>query len=86
MELVLTRIAKRKTYTIGHLYIAKEPVGNNPGLGQPLTKGLQRSGARSCRFRDNVFGFRKYTKRLKRTKIRIGVFYQMMSCYYLEAS
>ena len=41
MELVLTRIAKKKTYTIGHLYIAKEPVGNNPGLGQPLTKGLQ---------------------------------------------
>ena len=41
MELILVRIAKRKTYTIGHLYIAKEPVGNNPGLGQPLTKGLQ---------------------------------------------
>ena len=41
MELVLTRIAKKKTYTIGHLYIAKEPDGNNPGLGQPLTKGLQ---------------------------------------------
>jgi len=37
----LERIAKKKTYTIGHLYIAKEPVGNNPGLGQPLTKGLQ---------------------------------------------
>ncbi|SEN05344.1 hypothetical protein SAMN04487902_106154 [Prevotella sp. ne3005] len=41
MELILERIAKRKTYTIGHLYIAKEPDGNNPGLGQPLTKGLQ---------------------------------------------
>ena len=41
MELILERIAKKKTYTIGHLYIAKEPVGNNPGLGQPLTKGLQ---------------------------------------------
>ena len=23
------------------MYIAKEPDGNNPGLGQPLTKGLQ---------------------------------------------
>ena len=41
MELILERIAKKKTYTIGHLYIAKEPDGNNPGLGQPLTKGLQ---------------------------------------------
>ena len=41
MELILERIAKRKTYTIGHLYIAKEPDGTNPGLGQPLTKGLQ---------------------------------------------
>ena len=41
MELILERIAKRKTYTIGHLYIAKEPDGNNPGLDQPLTKGLQ---------------------------------------------
>ena len=41
MELILERIAKKKTYTIGHLYIAKEPVGNNPGLGQPLTKGPQ---------------------------------------------
>ena len=41
MELILERIAKKKTYTIGHLYIAKEPDGNNSGLGQPLTKGLQ---------------------------------------------
>ena len=41
MELILERIAKKKTYTIGHLYIAEEPDGNNPGLGQPLTKGLQ---------------------------------------------
>ena len=41
MELILERIAKKKTYTIGHLYIAKEPDGNNPGLDQPLTKGLQ---------------------------------------------
>ena len=41
MELILERIAKKKTYTIGHLYIAKEPDGNNPGLGQPLTKGLR---------------------------------------------
>ena len=41
MELILERIAKRKTYTIGHLYIAKETSGDNPGLGQPLTKGLQ---------------------------------------------
>ena len=41
MELILERIAKKKTYTIGHLYIAKEPDGNNPGLGQPLTKGPQ---------------------------------------------
>ena len=41
MEIVLTRIAKRKTYTIGHLYIAQEMNGGNPGLGQPLTKGLQ---------------------------------------------
>ena len=41
MELILERIAKKKTYTIGHLYIAKEPVGNTPGLGLPLTKGLQ---------------------------------------------
>ena len=41
MELILERIAKKKTYTIGHLYIAKEPDGNNPGLGQHLTKGLQ---------------------------------------------
>ena len=41
MELLLTRIAKKKTYTIGHLYIAQETNGDNPGLGQPLTKGLQ---------------------------------------------
>jgi hypothetical protein len=41
MELILERIAKRKTYTIGHLYIAQETNGDNPGLGQPLTKGLQ---------------------------------------------
>ena len=41
MELILERIAKKKTYTIGHLYIAKDPVGNTPGLGLPLTKGLQ---------------------------------------------
>ena len=41
MELILERIAKKKTYTIGHLHIAKEPDGNNPGLGQPLTKGFQ---------------------------------------------
>ena len=49
MELILERIAKRKTYTIGHLYIAKEPDGNNPGLGQPLTKGLQRFGVKSSK-------------------------------------
>ena len=41
MELILERIAKRKTYTIGHLYIAQETNGDNPGLGQPLIKGLQ---------------------------------------------
>jgi len=45
MELVLTRIAKRKTYTIGRLAIAKESTAevekNLPGLGQPLTEGLQ---------------------------------------------
>ena len=41
MELILERIAKRKTYTIGHLYIAQETNGDNPGLGQTLTKGLQ---------------------------------------------
>ena len=41
MELILERIAKRKTYTIGHLYIAQETNADNPGLGQPLTKGLQ---------------------------------------------
>ena len=41
MELILERIAKRKTYTIGHLYISQETNGDNPGLGQPFTKGLQ---------------------------------------------
>ncbi|MBQ2210316.1 MAG: hypothetical protein II404_10180 [Prevotella sp.] len=41
MELILERIAKKKNYTIGHLYIANETSGDNPGLGQPLTKGLQ---------------------------------------------
>jgi len=45
MELILERIAKRKTYTIGHLYIAQEindsDKEGHPGLGQPLTEGLQ---------------------------------------------
>ena len=41
MELILERIAKKKTYTIGHLYIAQETNSDNPGLGQPLIKGLQ---------------------------------------------
>ena len=45
MELILERIAKRKTYTIGRLYIAQEindsDKEEHPGLGQPLTKGLQ---------------------------------------------
>ena len=45
MELILTRIAKRKTYTIGRLYIAQEindsDKEEHPGLRQPLTEGLQ---------------------------------------------
>ncbi len=45
MELILERIAKRKTYTIGHLYIAQEindsDKEGHPGLRQPLTEGLQ---------------------------------------------
>ena len=45
MELILARIAKRKAYTIGKLYIAKESTAevekNLPGLRQPLTEGLQ---------------------------------------------
>ena len=39
MELILERIAKRKSYTIGRLYIAQEI--RHPGLRQPLTEGLQ---------------------------------------------
>ena len=56
MELILERIAKRKTYTIGHLYIAKEPDGNNPGLGQPLTKGLQICDTLEPTWRDYAHG------------------------------
>ena len=45
MELILKRIAKRKTYTIGRLYIAQEindsDKEEHPGLRQPLTEGLQ---------------------------------------------
>ena len=45
MELILERIAKRKTYTIGRLYIAQEindsDKEGHPGLRQPLTEGLQ---------------------------------------------
>ena len=45
MELILERIAKRKTYTIGRLYIAQEindsDKEEHPGLRQPLTEGLQ---------------------------------------------
>ena len=59
MELILERIAKRKTYTIGHLYIAKEPDGNNPGLGQPLTKGLQICDTLEPTWRDYAHGGRK---------------------------
>ena len=56
MELILERIAKRKTYTIGHLYIAKEPDGNNPGLDQPLTKGLQICDTLEPTWRDYAHG------------------------------
>ena len=56
MELILERIAKKKTYTIGHLYIAKEPDGNNPGLGQPLTKGLQICDTLEPTWRDYAHG------------------------------
>ena len=56
MELILERIAKRKTYTIGHLYIAKEPDGNNPGLAQPLTKGLQICDTLEPTWRDYAHG------------------------------
>ena len=45
MELILERIAKRKNYTIGRLYIAQEindsDKEGHPGLRQPLTEGLQ---------------------------------------------
>ena len=45
MELILERIAKRKSYTIGRLYIAQEindsDKEGHPGLRQPLTEGLQ---------------------------------------------
>lgn len=45
MELILERIAKRKTYTIGRLYIAQEindsDKEGHPVLRQPLTEGLQ---------------------------------------------
>ena len=45
MELILERIAKRKSYTIGRLYIAQEindsDKERHPGLRQPLTEGLQ---------------------------------------------
>ena len=52
----MERIAKKKTYTIGHLYIAKEPDGNNPGLGQPLTKGLQICDTLEPTWRDYAHG------------------------------
>ena len=56
MELILERIAKRKTYTIGHLYIAQETNGDNPGLGQPFTKGLQICDTLEPTWRDYVNG------------------------------
>ena len=56
MELILERIAKRKTYTIGHLYIAQETNGDNPGLGQPLTKGLQICDTLEPTWRDYAHG------------------------------
>ena len=63
MELILERIAKKKTYTIGHLYIAKEPDGNNPGLGQPLTKGLQICDTLEPTWRDYANGAYKVKDR-----------------------
>ena len=52
----MTRIAKKKTYTIGHLYIAQETNGDNPGLGQPLTKGLQICDTLEPTWRDYAHG------------------------------
>ena len=60
MELILERIAKRKTYTIGHLYIAKESTAEVekklPGLRQPLTKGLQICDTLEPTWRDYAHG------------------------------
>ena len=59
MELILKRIAKTKNYTIGRLYIAEQTNGDNPGLGQPLTKGLQICDTLEPAWRDYRHGGRK---------------------------
>lgn len=41
MELILRRIAKKKGYTIGKLYIAGQTNGETSALGQPVTKEFQ---------------------------------------------
>ena len=59
MELILERIAKKKTYTIGRLYMAKETDGDKPSPGHPLTRGTQICDTLEPAWRDYRNGARK---------------------------
>jgi len=59
MELTLKRIAKKKAYTIGKLYISEQTKGDNPDSGKPPVGGLPFCDTLEPTWRDYAGGARK---------------------------